>query len=180
MFHVIFFLKDKNIYIFLSLLIVTTEVDAEASEETENEPKENVPDVDLDRITEKFSELQSLKLEVEQRVKVQVSHSDSPSRLWVQLESEKDKLDSLLDRLYQFYSACSDKRLSVEKVCKDMIVAALFSEDESWYRARVVDCDNEDTVTVMFLDHGNTEVISRDSLRKLPTEFCQLPVQVTI
>ncbi|XP_045158547.2 uncharacterized protein LOC123524421 isoform X3 [Mercenaria mercenaria] len=136
-----------------------------------------VPDVNIDDITDKINELESEKLAVEQRVKVVVSHSESPSKFWVQLENEKVKLDNLLITMYDFYNACTDSQLSVESVIKDMLVAALYPEDESWYRAQVVNCDNKDQVEVVFIDHGNTEVIASGSLRKLPTQFCELPIQ---
>lgn len=154
----------------------------EEKEETavlEKEPTNAVPGVNLDVIRNSIDDLGCETLAIGHRVRVTISHSESPSKLWVQVESEKEKLNSLLDSMCHFYSACSDSRLTVEPVSKDTIVAALYPEDDSWYRAKVMSCNSEG-VMVMFIDHGNTEAIAQGSLRKLPTEFSQLPIQVII
>ncbi|XP_052774771.1 uncharacterized protein LOC128213245 isoform X2 [Mya arenaria] len=110
-----------------------------------------------------------------QRVKVLVSHSESPSNLWVQNEAENQKLDDLLNAMFEFYSETTDKRLNLNTAKEGDVVAAL-SSDESWYRASVIKRDGEN-VTVMFVDYGNTETVTLENVRKLTKEFATLPVQ---
>lgn len=137
-----------------------------------------MPNVNLDHIVNDTSELKFKKIEHGDRDKVLVSHIESPSHLWVQLEKEKGKLDDLLNTMYEYYSAVNDDRLTVNAVKEGSVVAALHLEDESWYRARVVSSEG-DMVAVVFMDYGNKENVAVDCLRKLPADFCALPIQVS-
>lgn len=76
----------------------------------------------------------------------------------------------------EFYSS-TDTNLTVDTVSEGILVAALYCEDEAWYRASVISCDNN-TVTVIFIDHGNTQIMEKSNLRRLSSEFCSLPIQV--
>ena len=78
--------------------------------------------------------------------------------------------------MFDLYSTTTDDRIKVETVEDNMVVAALFSEDESWYRAKVVKVGEEEVI-VQFLDHGNQETVTMESLRKLLTGFSELPLQ---
>ena len=62
------------------------------------------------------------------------------------------------------------------KVEPGMVCAAKFSEDESWYRAKVISIEG-DTIHVFFLDHGNAEDTTIKSIRQLLTKFSELPIQ---
>ena len=115
-------------------------------------------------------------MELEQRTRVSVSHANNPSQFWVQLANKKTQLDDLLNQMFDFFTATTDDRLTVDTVDDDMVVAALFAEDESWYRAKVVKVEEEE-VTVQFLDHGNQVTVTMESLRKLPSSFSELPLQ---
>jgi len=46
------------------------------------------------------------------------------------------------------------------------IVAAKFTQDDDWYRAKVVKKE-KDEYTVLFVDYGNTDVVGKDRLRAL-------------
>ena len=133
--------------------------------------------INLDKIVTHKDQLEKQTLSSDQRFKVVVSHSDSPSRLWVQDLQFQTELDELLNNMFEFYSTCTDERLMLDDVREDQIVAALYSGDESWYRAKIESVKDEDC-SVIFLDHGNTEAVTCENLRKLPLEFATLPVQV--
>ena len=132
--------------------------------------------VDLGTTVYSLEELKSESLEHEQRTRVTVSHANSPNEFWVQLVNKKSLLDELLNRMLDLYTATTDDRLKVDSVDKNMVVAALFAEDESWYRGKIMKVGEEE-VTVQFLDHGNQETVSVASLRKLPSVFSELPLQ---
>ena len=55
------------------------------------------------------------------------------------------------------------------------LCAALYS-DERWYRSQVVEVNGDD-VTVLFVDYGNSEVVTADVLCQLPAMFASLPLQ---
>ena len=124
-----------------------------------------------------YKDLSRVAVSQGERVKVLVAFSESPSRFWIQLESEKQKIDDILNQMFDFYSESTDESLKPAVVSPGDAVAALYPEDESWYRARVESVEGEQ-VTVMFLDHGNTETVGLDNIRRLSQAFTALPIQV--
>ncbi len=60
----------------------------------------------------------------------------------------------------------------------DLICAAQFSVDSQWYRAMVIDLPGSQSVSVQYVDFGNTEVLPCHKLRKLKDTFTILPAQV--
>ena len=60
-----------------------------------------------------------------------------------------------------------------------MYCCARYSEDNAWYRAQVMDIDlTQQTATVCFVDHGNTDVVNLASdLRQLSADLLASPCQ---
>jgi len=58
--------------------------------------------------------------------------------------------------------------------------AAMYSEDGSWYRAKIdsIPADDDGNRTVKFVDYGNVESCSVSSLRELDSRFLQVPVRL--
>ena len=55
---------------------------------------------------------------------------------------------------------------------KDTLCAALFSEDNRWYRVKVIASKPDNKTEVKFIDFGNRETVRTDSdLRKLPAHM---------
>ncbi|KAJ8306560.1 hypothetical protein KUTeg_017105 [Tegillarca granosa] len=126
---------------------------------------------------EEPSNLQYVDLKEGQRSQVFVSHVDSPSSFHIQLESEKSLLNQLLDEMFEFYESDEGEKLAMKNASDNMICVAKFSEDGSWYRAIVVKYTDLKNIEVQFVDHGNQEVTSISTLRKLNSSFAVLPVQ---
>ncbi|ALC42057.1 tud, partial [Drosophila busckii] len=83
-----------------------------------------------------------------------VSHLNSIEDFYVQLESDFKALE-LLD----LYLSVADKELQpVEKYEKGAVVAALFDDDESYYRAELLSAqpDADGRYAVRFIDFGNS------------------------
>lgn len=57
------------------------------------------------------------------------------------------------------------------------MVFAKYSEDDLWYRARVVEFYNPELITVFYVDYGNTAVVSLKDLRCWDDQFDYLPFQ---
>lgn len=53
-----------------------------------------------------------------------------------------------------------------------------FSGDRIWYRARITDLPGQKDVVVQYVDYGNSERVSVNSLRKILDSFIILPAQV--
>jgi len=83
--------------------------------------------------------------------------------------------EKLMDCMNIFYDTSEGNKLSVDRVCPGMVVAAPYFK-EGYHRARVVRyC--EEKVVVDYLDFGTVGVVSKSDLRLLPKMFKELPFQ---
>ncbi|XP_066998007.2 maternal protein tudor isoform X2 [Anabrus simplex] len=96
-----------------------------------------------------------------------ISHVNSAADFWVQYNSTSWQLDEITDKL-----AFADNFEPLSEAFVDGICAALFPEDEQWYRAKILSCRDEGT-EVLYIDFGNST--STTSLHSLPTELSQIP-----
>ncbi|KAG5456833.1 MAG: hypothetical protein BJ554DRAFT_3312 [Olpidium bornovanus] len=61
---------------------------------------------------------------------------------------------------------------------KGELVSAKYTSDDSWYRAtirRLIPASNE--AEILYVDYGNSEVVSLSRIRPMPAEFGSLPPQ---
>ena len=118
-------------------------------------------------------------------IDVIVADVDSPACFHVQYaDSDAIKiLNSLMNLMNDAYSGMtsSDRTSSqcmTSLCCQHAVCAAQFSQDGGWYRATVLECSDEsDQVKVRFTDFGNTDLVSKSSLRPLQADMLQLPMQ---
>ncbi|XP_076751739.1 protein tudor [Xylocopa sonorina] len=103
---------------------------------------------------------------------VYVSHVDSPSQFWLQHMDDSMDLSTKQQELQAQASTFSqvDGILEEGSLC-----AAVYTIDNSWYRAQVLDAD-EDITTVRFIDYGNTDVIDNKSgnIRLMPDSWKEM------
>ncbi|XP_049859923.1 tudor domain-containing 6-like isoform X2 [Schistocerca gregaria] len=107
------------------------------------------------------------------KASVYVTHVESPSSFWVQLGSNLDEIEKLRNML-QKHANTTDSMKTLPEI--GMLCAAQYSEDASWYRAVVMDVE-QTTVTVSFIDYGNTDKITLSSsgLKPLKSDLINLP-----
>lgn len=82
--------------------------------------------------------------------------------------------------IYQNQSNKTDLLLAVEP---GMFCCAQFSEDHSWYRARITESSNKDDtsqVEVIYVDFGNHEPLPVSQLRTLRKEHAELPMMAVL
>lgn len=96
-----------------------------------------------------------------------VSHIDSPCSFWIQRAEDSQEILTLQDEL-QVAADMLENMPSVPPVG----TLCLGMYDEAWYRAHVLEI-NSSSVTVRFIDYGNTEVIdiSSEGLKPLPEKM---------
>ena len=88
----------------------------------------------------------------------------------VQLSTYETELNELMIKLSQYCPGAPLMEVfSVGAPC-----AAIYSEDNQWYRAEVID-KKENSVKVKFVDYGNTEEVAVNSLKQLSSEHLKLP-----
>ncbi|KAF6206315.1 hypothetical protein GE061_017546 [Apolygus lucorum] len=97
-------------------------------------------------------------------VPITISHVNSPSEFYYQVDSSKvNEMSSRLTEAEQFST--------IDKCDVGQVICAKFSEDELWYRARVL--TTEPSVTVFFLDYGNTYEVKE--MKQLPDDLSKIP-----
>ncbi|KAG4076949.1 hypothetical protein HA402_015936 [Bradysia odoriphaga] len=96
-----------------------------------------------------------------------VSHINSISDFYIQMESDTHALEKVSDYLLDV------SKLDVVKDIKEGVVcAAKYSEDGLWYRAKILS-RNADTTEVFFVDYGNSSLTN--DLRIIPSGIANAP-----
>lgn len=85
---------------------------------------------------------------------VYISHIDTPNDFYVQLSSDALNIENVQAKLQ---TEVDDMQI-LENPAAGILCAAPYSLDSVWYRAEILDAD-DDITTVRFIDFGNTDVI---------------------
>ena len=83
-------------------------------------------------------------------------------------------MDSLTDNLQDFYD--SPSAVKAVNIHPGATVVAKFSEDEVWYRGQVKSV-SDISAQVEFIDYGNCDTVTVDSLQKVDKQFFSIPTQ---
>ncbi|CAH1972681.1 unnamed protein product [Acanthoscelides obtectus] len=114
---------------------------------------------------------------------VYVSAMVDPSRFWLQIVGPKaTELDCLVEEMTEYYSKlenCSSHIL--DSIKKGDLVAAVFRYDNKWYRAEVLNIDEENSIPkqaeLYYVDYGDTDTLPCKDLYELRTDFLRLHFQ---
>ncbi|XP_073845267.1 tudor domain containing protein [Musca autumnalis] len=104
---------------------------------------------------------------VESGLNCYVSHVNGISDFYIQYEKDSKGLE-----LIEIYLADNEKLKKLEKFEKNKIVAAVFPDDEMWYRAKLVR-QVPDGYEVLFIDYGNTSITPE--CREISQDIAELP-----
>lgn len=96
----------------------------------------------------------------------------SPSSVWLHLDSSA--ADEVTDSIQQYVNQPEFAKLPVLEPMVGCSCLALFSDDNSWYRA-IVESVAQDSVVVNYVDYGNSSTVGRDQLRALPPSLVKQP-----
>ncbi|XP_070208882.1 tudor domain-containing protein 7B-like isoform X2 [Littorina saxatilis] len=111
--------------------------------------------------------------EVGEMTEVYASHSFDLSHLYLQrADSCAEDITEKLNQIHQELVAPKSSDLQPGVFC-----AALYSEDDNWYRARVLFLHSDKEVQVMFIDYGNVENVSISNIRCLTQETAETAAQ---
>ncbi|XP_067679478.1 maternal protein tudor-like isoform X2 [Haliotis asinina] len=101
-----------------------------------------------------------------------VTHVEENGVFYVQLSSAEDLVSELSERLQELYT--SDSASPLTSIVKGMPCCAKFTDDEAWYRA-VIECVRDGNISVRFVDFGNCDIISKESVKSLEVDFFTVP-----
>lgn len=96
-----------------------------------------------------------------------LSHLNSPSEFWLQLENCVDELEWIAEQL-----SGAENFPELEDTTPGTLCAALFPDDQMWYRARILS-NTVAGLELLFIDYGNSSISS--SLRQLPEDLVVTP-----
>ena len=112
--------------------------------------------------------------EMNQPLDCTVTHVNTPSELYCQLQSATPIAEEMLDNLYTFYAEESSGQ-ALESCEIGTVCAAPFT-DGSWYRAKVTALTAE-VASVLYFDYGNSTEVPVSDLRVLDEQFRSEPLQ---
>ncbi|XP_070535128.1 tudor domain-containing protein 7-like [Ptychodera flava] len=105
---------------------------------------------------------------------IHVSLVTDPNSFMCQPWSSYDDLNSLVDNMKEFYTNHIYK-------CPELKIggfyAALYDDDEHWYRIQLKTVLNEHMVAMYMLDLGHYDVVAVENIQPLVSEFRKLPFQ---
>jgi tudor domain-containing protein 2 len=118
-------------------------------------------------------------------LEVYVSAVEHPGRFWVQIFGPQAvELDHLVEEMTEFYRQEENRECyALQEVKVGQLVAAPFSHDDKWYRARVTDMKLDDydveesLVAVYYLDYGDSDTRRKKDLCSLRVNFLKLRYQ---
>ena len=99
-----------------------------------------------------------------------------PGEIWAQIVySESQHLLNLL--MKQINQHCMSTTVPNIMPNPGQECCALFTLDNTWYRARVLKCPKPGEILVQYVDFGNSELVTPDKIRSTKEEFFGLPAQ---
>ncbi|XP_063077520.1 tudor domain-containing protein 1 [Engraulis encrasicolus] len=99
----------------------------------------------------------------------------SPIEVVCQVAENCQTVQELQVKLNEYCSAT--KPTDCFKPAPGTICCALYSEDNQWYRAKVVKVSSEGRASVRFIDYGNVEEVDLGRLMPIAPELLALPAQ---
>lgn len=129
------------------------------------------PPKDQPEATEEKVEQEETPTNEQQLIPVTVTEIIDPAKFYVQVAGDKT-LDFIKSEMKKFAETQGDKPLPppADFVVKRGLVCAGLFEDSLWYRVRVDKRVSDTEYDVVFMDYGNTEVLTSDALRPIPNQ----------
>ena len=111
---------------------------------------------------EKLPKLVALpKLQLKDVENVLVESAESLDSFVCQFSRFNHDLNTVADMMYDVYHQGTPPDFVTTPLQVGDVMAAIFSEDGTWYRATVSDKNPDGSVCVTFIDYGNSESISK-------------------
>ena len=121
------------------------------------------------------SAYKSLLYAVSSTLDVYVSYINSPTSFYCQPLQLAADLETMMSELAETILSTSPPE--VKSVAPGIPCLAKFSEDEEWYRAKILEVLEDDKIIAHFVDYGNSEVTSVAALHVMPDALMKEPIQ---
>ncbi|CAF3645620.1 unnamed protein product [Rotaria sp. Silwood1] len=106
---------------------------------------------------------------------------DSLSGFYVENLDPKvyERFSQMQNELHNYYNdlETSHQLIPLENIAIGDFGVAKYSEDNRWYRARLITCEEHDQIKIVFVDFGNIEIKSINEFFPIHKLFIDLPAQ---
>ncbi|XP_021180011.2 tudor domain-containing 6 [Fundulus heteroclitus] len=109
-----------------------------------------------------------------QKLEVYISTINEDQTFWCQ-PADSQELCKITSAVSEVGNA-ADARIHPDGLLPGTPCVALFADDQLWYRAEVVD-KNEDELSVLFVDYGNMSQVGVTDVRAVPPALLEVPPQ---
>ncbi|NXL99581.1 TDR15 protein, partial [Tyrannus savana] len=103
-----------------------------------------------------------------------VVHIINPSDFWIQTCRYRNEFEALMTNIGHTYSQCGADEMVLKKPKPGLLCCARYSKDGCYYRAVVTKVLHV-SITVYFLDFGNTDTVPCHHVKILLPQFSDLP-----
>ncbi|XP_028460374.1 tudor domain-containing 6 isoform X2 [Perca flavescens] len=110
-----------------------------------------------------------------QKLDVYITAINDDQTFWCQ-PADSEELDKITSSVSEVGDAVDHKPIDPGSLSPGRPCVALFSDDNFWYRAEVIDKDG-DELSVLFVDYGNKSQVSVTNVREMPPSLMESPQQ---
>ena len=126
------------------------------------------------RLTSKGRSFSKETLDVNKREEAYFLFANSPDCFWLNLVRTGDDLVRLMD---QIANAVTDQPLEKSHVKVGVPCLGMYTENDMWHRAQIVEVQYDAYATVSYIDYGNSETLPLERLHAISDSQLKLPSQ---
>lgn len=113
-------------------------------------------------------------LDASKREEAYFLFANSPDCFWLNLVRTGDDLARLMDQIANFVT---DEPLEKSHVKVGVPCLGMYTENDMWHRAQIVEVQDDAYATVSYIDYGNSETLSLERLHAISDSQLKLPSQ---
>ena len=126
------------------------------------------------RLTSKGRSFSKETLDINKREEAYFLFANSPDCFWLNLVRTGDDLVRLMD---QIANAVTDQPLEKSHVKVGVPCLGMYTENDMWHRAQIVEVQDDAYATVSYIDYGNSETLPLERLHAISDSQLKLPSQ---
>ena len=100
--------------------------------------------------------------------------ADSPDCIWLQPARTGEALIALMD---QIANDVTGQQMDKSQLLPGVPCLGQFTDNDVWHRAQILDLQGNSSVTVFYVDYGNSETLTVDRLHPISDSHLKLPAQ---
>ena len=100
--------------------------------------------------------------------------ADSPDCIWLQPARTGEALIALMD---QIANDVTGQQMDKSQLLPRVPCLGQFTDNDVWHRAQILDLQGNSSVTVFYVDYGNSETLTVDRLHPISDSHLKLPAQ---